>query len=141
VKEVVYRHGGKIATIGSSLNRLLLIGSSFAVKSHLSRNQPSEKVGQVISRTIGISIHRETLAWTTATKRLRRGAVRSALDGGPVSADGEPAAHQYFAQNVLVAGDLTTPQTDSPRVSHTCATTEENRNVRCQRIRDNRHEY
>jgi hypothetical protein len=37
----------RIATICSSLNRLFLIGFSLASKSHLSRNQWSEKVGQV----------------------------------------------------------------------------------------------
>jgi hypothetical protein len=36
-----------MATICSSLNRLFLIGSSLWSKSHLSRNQLIEKVGQV----------------------------------------------------------------------------------------------
>jgi hypothetical protein len=44
----------KIATICSSLNRLFLIGSSFRLKSHLSRNQPSEKAGQVRQASLAV---------------------------------------------------------------------------------------
>src|SRR5690606_3658640 len=37
----------RISTICSSVNRLFLIGSSFSMKSHLSRNYWSEELGQV----------------------------------------------------------------------------------------------
>jgi hypothetical protein len=52
---VVRSASRKIATICSSLNRLFLIGSPFTSKSHLSRNQPSEKAGQVRAALAGSS--------------------------------------------------------------------------------------
>src|SRR5690606_2705436 len=49
----------RMATICSSVNRLFLIGSSFAKKSHLSRIQWAEELGQVMRTGRALRVPRE----------------------------------------------------------------------------------